>query len=135
MKLCFGLAGLLMVGSLLDAQDLSASQTARFVKVLLDSSHVSSLTCADPGMKDALEGAGIRLDGSAPAIFCNNPGLARMAAGSGKLVIGSRRDMAAHAAIVVTGEGGKPKFLVNPAVLRKSRVQLGDAILRLAEQH
>jgi hypothetical protein len=50
------------------------------------------------------------------------------------LVVAGRRDLAANSCILIEEDGGRPKLLLNTANLKASRVQLGDALLKLAEK-
>lgn len=126
---------LLLSGSaVLRAEDLAPEVEARFVKVVAQGSGVSKIRCTDPTMKSALEAQGLTIDNNSPMVWTNSQAEARMAKATGVLVLSGKREMLSQAAVVIQGEGGRPKFLVNASNLKGCRVQLGDSILRISDK-
>jgi hypothetical protein len=125
---------LLLSGATLSAEDLAPEIQARFVKAMAQGSGQSHIRCSDPAMKSALEAQGMTVDSASPMIWTNSPAEARMAKATGILVVSGRRDMIVNAAVVIQGDGGRPKFIVNAGNLRGCRIQLGDSIMRVSEK-
>jgi hypothetical protein len=48
--------------------------------------------------------------------------------------VSSRREMLGSASIVILEGGGKPKFFIHSANLRKSHTQVSDAIMKISEK-
>lgn len=116
------------------AGELSPEMEAKFLKVIVSSSGNTKISCNDSALKAALEAQGVTVDSSASIAWVSNPVEAKMAKSSGRLVITSKKELAASVSVVLEEEGGRPKILLNPTNLHASRVQLGDAVLKIAEK-
>lgn len=118
----------------LTAGELSPEVTAKFVKAIMSSSGGNKVSCSDPALKPALEAQGIVVDSAAPITWVTNASEARASKAFGRLVIAGKRELAAQACIIIEEDGGRPKILLNPANLRSAKVQVGDAVLKIADK-
>jgi len=118
----------------LRAGELSPELEAKFLKVIISSSGNTKIGCSDSALKTALEAQGITIDSSSSIVWVTNSAEAKAYKAMGRLVIVSKRELAPVASVVLDEEGGRPKLLLNTANLRQSKVQLGDAVLKIAEK-
>lgn len=118
----------------LQAEDLPSDTLATYLKVLATSCGMGRICCSDTTMKAALESKGVSVDANAPIVFSNTPGQAKALGSMGRLIVSSRREMLGSASIVILEGGGKPKFFINSANLRKSHTQVSDAIMKISEK-
>jgi len=118
----------------LQAEDLSSDTLATYLKVLATSCGTGRICCNDAAMKAALESKGVSVDANAPIVFSNTPGQAKALGSMGRLIVSSRREMLGSASIVILEGGGKPKFFIHSANLRKSHTQVSDAIMKISEK-
>lgn len=118
----------------LRAGELSPELEAKFLKVIISSSGNTKIGCSDSALKTALEAQGITIDSSSSIVWVTNSAEAKAYKAMGRLVIVSKRELAPMASMVLDEEGGRPKLLLNTANLRQSKVQLGDAVLKIAEK-
>jgi hypothetical protein len=116
------------------AGELSPEVEAKFLKAILASSGSNKISCSDAPLKAALEAQGCVVDSGAPIAWSTSPGEAKMMKTSGRLVITNRRELAIHASILIQEDAGRPKILLNTANLHAAKIQLGDAILKIAEK-
>jgi hypothetical protein len=116
------------------AGELSPEVEAKFLKAILASSGSNKNSCSDAPLKAALEAQGCVVDSGAPIAWSTSPGEAKMMKTSGRLVITNRRELAIHASILIQEDAGRPKILLNTANLHAAKIQLGDAILKIAEK-
>jgi len=107
---------------------------AKIIKVIVSSSGGNKIACGDPALKAALEGAGLVVDSGAPIVWSTSPGEAKNLKTFGRLIITDRRELAAYASIVIQDDGGRPKIMLNPANLKTAKVQLSDAVMKIAEK-
>lgn len=129
----FLIAGLSGASLALQAGELPPEVQAKFIKVIVASTG-GKIACGDPALKAALAAAGVTVDNGAQVFWASNPNEAKIYKNTGKLLIAGRRDMMANVSIVLDEDGGRPKILLNPANLRNSHVQVGDAVLKLGEK-
>jgi hypothetical protein len=114
------------------AGELAPEVAAKFLKVIVTSSGGTKIACSDPAIKAALEAQGVVVDAGAQIVWAVTVTEARAGKQFGRLVITAKRELAASASILLEEDGGHPKILVNSNNLRSSKVQLGDAILKIA---
>jgi hypothetical protein len=67
-------------------------------------------------------------------VWVTAPAEAKAQKAMGKLVIANSRSLAASASVLIEEAGGHPKIFLNTANLHSSRVQLGDAVLKITEK-
>ncbi len=118
----------------MQAEDLSSDTLATYLKVLATSCGTGRICCNDAAMKAAMESKGVSVDANAPIVFSNTPGQAKALGSMGRLIVSSRREMLGSASIVILEGGGKPKFFIHSANLRKSHTQVSDAIMKISEK-
>jgi hypothetical protein len=128
------LAFLALASLAVHAGELAPEVEAKFLKAILASSGSNKISCSDPALKTALEAQGCVVDSGAPIAWSINPNEAKNLKSFGRLVITNRRDLAVHASILIQEDGGRPKILLNTANLHAAKIQLGDAILKIAEK-
>jgi len=114
--------------------DLPVETQAKILKVIVSSSGGNKIACGDPALKAALEAAGLVVDSGAPIVWTSNPAEARNMKTFGRLVVTDKRELAASAAIIIMDDGGRPKIMLNAANLKSAKVQLSDAVLKIAEK-
>lgn len=118
----------------LRAGELSPEVEAKILKALVSSSGSMKIACSDATLKAALEAQGITVDSSAMIVWATNAMEARNGKTMGRLVVTSHREFAASACVVIEEADGRPKILLNPPNLHAAKVQLGDAVLKIAEK-
>ncbi|BDU77411.1 hypothetical protein [Mesoterricola sediminis] len=133
------LARLFVLAALACAPALRAGEAApevqaKFLKVIVSSSGSNRIACSDPALRPALEALGLQVDGNAQVIWATSVPEAKVSKAMGKLVVAGRRELASASCVLIEEEGGRPKLLLNTNNLRSSKVQLGDALLKLAEK-
>ena len=116
------------------AADLTPEVEAKFLKAIISSSGTNKISCSDPALKTALEAQGMVVDSSATIAWTTNPMEAKNFKAFGRLVVTNRRELAANASVLISEEGGRPKILLNTANLHAAKIQLGDAVLKIAEK-
>ncbi|HLO67439.1 MAG TPA: hypothetical protein VK188_10505 [Holophaga sp.] len=114
--------------------DLPPEVQAKIIKVIVSSSGGNKIACGDPALKAALEGAGLVVDSGAPIVWSTSAGEAKNLKAFGRLIITDRRELAGFASIVIQDDGGRPKIMLNPANLKTAKVQLSDAVMKIAEK-
>ena len=118
----------------LQAGELGPDVEAKFIKAIIASSGSNKVACTDAALKVALEAQGVVVDASAAIVWSTNALDAKMMKASGRLVVTNKRELAANACVLVQEEGGRPKIFLNTINLKAARVQLGDAVLKIAEK-
>lgn len=116
------------------AGELTPEVEAKFLKAIIASSGTNKISCSDGALKAALEAQGITVDSSSPIAWVTNPNEARAMKQFGRLVITNKRELAASAAVILLEDGGRPKIMLNTANLKSAKVQLSDAVLKIAEK-
>jgi len=116
------------------AGELTPEVEAKFLKAIIASSGTNRISCSDAALKAALEAQGIVVDGSAQIAWTTNPSEARAFKTFGRLVITNKRELSASAAVLIQEDAGRPRILLNTANLHASKVQLSDAVLKIAEK-
>jgi hypothetical protein len=131
----FLVAGLLFT-NYVSAEELPNEVVARFLKIISSASG-GKVSTKNMELRAALEAAGVTVDSGASVVWVVNPmEAASMKRMGGKLVICGRREwMQQGAAIVLTGDGGHPKILMNSAAVAASHVVIGDAVAKIAEKN
>lgn len=119
---------------LAQAGDLAPEVQAKFIKVIVSSSSIGKIACADATLKAALEAQGVVVDPSSMIVWVTNPAEGKMLKAAGRLVIAGRKDMLGVACVVLEEEGGRPKLLLNTGNLKSARVQLSDAVMKIGEK-
>lgn len=114
--------------------ELPPEVQAKILKVIVTSSGGNKIACSDPGLKAALEGAGLVVDSGAPIVWSTSSGEAKNLKTFGRLVVTDRRELSAYASIVILDDGGRPKIMLNPTNLKTAKVQLSDAVMKIAEK-
>ena len=118
----------------LSAGDLAVESQAKFLKLFASSTGVGKVACSDGPLKAALQAQGVTIDDSSPIIYCSNPMQAKMAKASNKLVVTGSRAFMNMVCIVLEEADGRPKIILNTSNLHTSKVQLSDAVLKMAEK-
>jgi len=122
------------VATLAVRADLTPEVEAKFLKAIIASSGTNKISCEEGALKAALEAQGIVVDSSAPICWVTNPAQAKTMKQFGRLVITNRRDLASSASVLILEDGGRPKLILNTANLKSAKVQLSDAVLKIAEK-
>ncbi|BDU71252.1 hypothetical protein [Mesoterricola silvestris] len=122
------------VASLAVRAELAPEVEAKFLKAIIASSGTAKIACDDPALKGALEAQGIAVDSSAAICWVTNPNIAKTMKQFGRLVITNRRDLASSASVLILEDNGRPKLILNTANLKSAKVQLSDAVLKIAEK-
>jgi len=122
------------VATLAVRADLTPEVEAKFLKAIIASSGTNKIACEDAALKTALEAQGIVVDSAAPICWVTNPNIAKTMKQFGRLVITNRRDLATSASVLIVEDGGRPKLILNTANLKTAKVQLSDAVLKIAEK-
>lgn len=115
------------------ASDLPPEVLAKFLKIIASGAG-GKVACQDPVIKSSLEAAGVTIDASSGVMWITTPFEAKMNKSLGKLLIGGKHELLGACAIVIEEDSGHPKILINPVNLKGSRVQVGDAILKLGQR-
>lgn len=123
-----------LTGLAASAGELSPEVSAKFLKAIVSSSGSNKIACADAGVKAALEAAGVTVDGGAQIVWATNANEARMGKQMGRLVVTPKRELASMSCILLEESDGHPKMVLNTGNLKSARVQLGDAIMKIAEK-
>jgi hypothetical protein len=118
----------------IQAGEANVETQAKFLKAIVASTGSTKVACADPALRAALEAVGLQLDSAAPVIWATTMGEAKGSKLTGRLVVSGRRELVSNTCILIEEDGGRPKLLLNTANIRASRVQVSDAILKLAEK-
>lgn len=121
-----------LAGLAASAGELSPEVSAKFVKAIVSSSGSNKVACSDPGVKAAFEAVGLQVDSGAQIIWATNMNEARAGKQMGRLVVTPKRELAGMACILLEEADGHPKMVLNTSNLKSARVQLGDAILKIA---
>jgi len=117
----------------LQAGDLSPEQTAKFLKVIANSSG-NKVSCQDGPLKAALTALGVGVESGSPVVWCTGMGEAKMQKQMGKLVVVGHKDLMSVACVVLEEEDGHPKILLNTGNIRACHVTLGDALMKIGEK-
>lgn len=124
-----GLIALLATGAW--AGELSPEVLAKFIKIAATDGKVA---CKDAALKSALEAAGVTVDSGARMVWCTNANEIKMAKMQGKLaVVGRPELMGAGGGIALLDDGGKPKIVVNKALIAASGVNVSPMLFKVGE--
>ncbi|NTV73729.1 MAG: hypothetical protein HGA66_05930 [Holophaga sp.] len=122
------------VATLAVRAELTPEVEAKFLKAIIASSGTNKIACDDAALKGALEAQGIVVDSGASICWVTNPNIAKTMKQFGRLVITNRRDLAGSASVLIVEDNGRPKLILNTANLKTAKVQLSDAVLKIAEK-
>jgi hypothetical protein len=129
-----GVIPLVCLGGPILAGDLAAPTLAKFIRVLMQSTTLKAVACADKELAGELGNLGVALDPEAKLAWTENEKDIGHLARQGKLVIcGNRAFLAAGASIAVINEGGRPAFYINIKNLAGTGITLPDNIMKIAK--
>ena len=121
-----------LAATVVHAGELSPEVEAKFLKAIVSSSGSTKIACSDPVLKAALEAQGLTVDASAMIVWATTSNEARAGKTMGRLVVTNKREFSANACVVLEEADGRPKLLLNTPNLHTAKVQLGDAMLKIA---
>lgn len=125
---------LISLASLALRAELAPEVQAKIIKAIVASSGSNKIACSDGSLKGPLEAVGLVVDSSAPIVYTNSPAEARNFKTFGRLIITEKRELANFAAVIISDDGGRPKIMLNTTNLKTAKVQLSDAVLKIAEK-